>query len=392
MVRHEGTPAALPGPIHDLSAWALVAAARAPISVSPAGRSAANDLDPTLTESPILSDVSETTISVPAEWATQKAIWTAWPADAREWNDDLETPRRDVAAMVRALGETGHVRLLVNGPEAEASARAALGGAAQFVPARYGDIWLRDTGPIFARTHLGPVALRFATNSWGGKYDLPDDATVGDDIARIAETPVRRFDFVLEGGAVDHDGEGTILTTRQTLLNPNRNGWTRQQAETALGQAFGAKKIIWIDEGLKNDHTDGHIDNIARFAGPGRVVCQAPAGDDDPNRETLDAIARTLEASTDATGRKLQVARIPGVGLYRNALGELAPASHMNFVIANGLVVVPVYGTSTEAAALAGLQSVFPDHKVVGVPSRGLLGCGTAGGGSFHCITQQEPL
>jgi agmatine deiminase len=235
------------------------------------------------------------------------------------------------------------------------------------------------------------VALRFATNSWGGKYDLPDDATVGDDIARVAEVPVQRFAFVLEGGAIDHDGEGTILTTRQTLLNPNRNGWTRAQAEAALGEAFGAKKVIWIDEGLQNDHTDGHIDNIARFVGPGRVVCQAPAGSDDPNAATLDAIAATLESATDASGRKLEVTRIPGVGLYRNALGEISPASHMNFVIANGLVVVPVYGTATEQPALDAIQAVFPDHKVIGVPSKGLLGCGEAGGGSFHCITQQEP-
>jgi agmatine deiminase len=339
----------------------------------------------------MLPDVTETTISVHPEWALLKAIWTAWPADAREWNGDLEAPRRDVAAMVNALSETNTVRLLVNGPEAEASARAALGGTAELVQARYGDIWLRDTGPIFARTHLGPVALRFASNSWGGKYDLPDDATVGDDIARVAEVPVQRFAFVLEGGAVDHDGEGTILTTRQTLLNPNRNGWTRAQAEAALGEAFGAKKVIWIDEGLKNDHTDGHIDNIARFVGPGRVVCQAPAGNDDPNAETLEAIAGALEAATDANGRKLEVTRIPGVGLYRNAEGEVSPASHMNFVIANGLVVVPVYGTASEQAALYAIQSVFPDHKVIGVPSKGLLGCGDAGGGSFHCITQQEP-
>ncbi len=339
----------------------------------------------------MLPDVTETTISVPPEWALLKAVWTAWPADANEWNGDLEPPRRDVAALVVALAETNTVRLLVNGAEAEASARAALGGAADIVQARYGDIWLRDTGPIFARTHLGPVALRFATNSWGGKYDLPDDATVGDDIARIAQTSVRRFAFVLEGGAVDHDGEGTVLTTRQTLLNPNRNGWTRAQAEAALGEALGARKVIWIDEGLQNDHTDGHIDNIARFVGPGRVVCQAPAGDDDPNRETLDAIAAALEAASDASGRKLEVARIPGVGLYRNALGEISPASHMNFVIANGLVVVPVYGTATEPAALDAIRAVFPDHKVVGVASSGLLGCGTAGGGSFHCITQQEP-
>ena len=330
-------------------------------------------------------------VSVPPEWAPQRAIWTAWPADANEWNGDLEAPRRDVAALVNALAP-GNVRVLVNGAEAEASARVALGSAAEVVPAKYGDIWLRDTGPIFARTPDGAVALRFKTNSWGGKYDLPDDATVGDDIARLAGAAVRRFGFVLEGGAVDHDGAGTLLTTRQTLLNPNRNGWTKAQAEAALAEAFGASNVIWIDEGLRGDHTDGHIDNIARFVAPGRVVCQAPAGPDDPNAASLDAIARTLSSATDAGGRRLEVVRIPGPGLYRNALGEIAPASHMNFVIANGVVVVPVYGTPTQAAALAALQAIFPGRRVVGVSSRGLLGCGEAGGGSFHCITQQEPL
>jgi agmatine deiminase len=332
------------------------------------------------------------TISIPAEWAPQKAIWTAWPADPREWNGDLASPRRDVAAMVNALGDGNAVRLLVNGQEAEASARAAVGGAAEIVPLKYGDIWLRDTGPIFARSAQGQVALRFKINAWGGKFDLPDDAAVGDDIAKLAGKPVLRFGFVLEGGAIDHDGEGTILTTRQTLLNPNRNGWNGEEAEDALGQALGAKKIIWIGEGLLNDHTDGHIDNIARFVGPARVVCQSPAGPDDPNAKTLTAIAEALENATDALGRKLEVIRIPGVGLYRNALGEVSPASHMNFIIANGIVVVPVYGTKTEDAALEALQAVFPDRKVVGVRSHGLLGAGDAGGGSFHCITQQEPL
>lgn len=335
--------------------------------------------------------VSENVISVPAEWAPQKTIWTAWPADPSQWNGNLAAPRRDVAALVRALGEANTVRLLVNGAEAEASARASLDGGAAIVQAKYGDIWLRDTGPIFARTPDGAVALRFKTNSWGGKFDLPDDAFVGDDIARLAGTPIRHFDFVLEGGAVDHDGEGTILTTRQTLLNPNRNGWTKDEAEAALRQAFGAKKIIWIDEGLKNDHTDGHIDNIARFVGPARVVCQAPAGGDDPNASVLNEIARKLVAATDARGRPLDIVRIPGVGLLRDALGEIAPASHLNFVIANGVVVVPIYGTRSEGAALDALRAVFPGRKVVGVASRGLLGAGLAGGGSFHCITQQEP-
>lgn len=329
---------------------------------------------------------------VPAEWAPQTAIWTAWPADAGEWNGNLNLPRADVAALVRALSATNTVRVLVNGEEAERTAKTAIGDCADVIAAKYGDIWLRDTGPIFAKNSRGKIALRFATNSWGGKYDLPDDATVGDDVARISQTPVKRFAFVLEGGAVDHDGEGTILTTRQTLLNPNRNGWTNEQAEAALSEAFGAKRVIWIDEGLANDHTDGHIDNIARFVAPGRVVCQAPSGPDDPNAATLNAIAATLEAATDQQGRKLDVVRIPGAGRYVNALGEISPASHMNFIIANGVVVVPVYGTPTQDAALAALQAVFPKRKVIGVPSRGLLGCGEAGGGSFHCITQQEPL
>ena len=330
--------------------------------------------------------------SVPPEWAPQAAIWTAWPASVSQWNGDLATPRRDVAAMVRALAETDKVRLLVNGAEAEATARAAVGEAAEIVPARYGDIWLRDTGPIFASTAEGRVALRFKTNGWGGKFDLPDDAAVGGDIARLARLPVLNFDFVLEGGAVEQDGAGTILTTRQTLLNANRNGWTEAEAETALGRAFGARKIIWIDEGLKNDHTDGHIDNLARFVAPATVVCQAPAGSDDPNAETLDAIAARLDGETDALGRKITLIRIPGPGLYRDALGGIAPASHLNFIIANGSVVVPIYGTPAEAAALEALRQVFPGRKVIGVPARGVLGAGAAGGGSFHCITRQEPV
>jgi agmatine deiminase len=335
--------------------------------------------------------VTHRPISVAPEWAPQKAMWTAWPANAGQWNGDLEAPRRDVAAMVRALAPVNRVRLLVNGAEAEASARAALGDVAEIVLARYGDIWLRDTGPIFARRRGGAVALRFKTNSWGGKFDLPDDATVGEDIARLAGVPALSFDFVLEGGAVDRDGEGTILATRQTLLNPNRNGWSRAEAEAALELGLGAKTVIWIDEGLKNDHTDGHIDNIARFVGPGRVVCQSPSGPDDPNAETLDVIARTLEQAIDVNGARLEVIRIPGPGLYRNAFGDIAPASHLNFVIANGVVVAPVYGTPTQDAALEGLRALFPGRNVIGVPSRGLLGAGEAGGGSFHCITQQEP-
>ena len=335
--------------------------------------------------------ITKSTLGVPPEWAPQKAIWTAWPADASEWNYDLEAPRRDVAAMVRVLSPANAVRVLANGAEAEASARAALGDVADIVPAVYGDIWLRDTGPIFARTPQGPIALHFKTNGWGGKFALAGDDTVGDDIARAAGLPTLPFDFVLEGGAIDHDGEGTILTTRQTLLNANRNGWTEEAAEAALKTALGAEKIIWIDEGLKGDHTDGHVDNVARFVGPGRVVCQSPEGQDDPNAATLQAVAARLDAAKDAKGRTLDVVRIPSPGRVLNSAGEVAPASHLNFVIANGVVVMPTYGTSASDAARKALQAVCPDRKVIGLPSHGLLGAGSAGGGSFHCITCEEP-
>ena len=336
--------------------------------------------------------VTEQAIAIPTEWGPHQAIWTAWPADPEQWNGDLAGPRADVAGLIHALAAANRVRLLVAGTEAEASARSALGGAAELVPARYGDIWLRDTGPIFARDERGKVALRFETNGWGGKYDLADDHTVGDEIARLAGVRTRKFGFVLEGGAVEQDGEGTILATRQTLLNANRNAWSEREAEQALREAFGARKIVWLVRGLLNDHTDGHIDCLARFVAPGRVVCQSPAGADDPNAEVLNEIARTLEAATDAEGRRLEVIRIPSPGLFIDDAGEIAPASHVNFAIANGVVAMPVYGTPSAEAAVAALQAVFPTRKVVGLPSRALLGSGDAGGGSFHCITREEPL
>jgi agmatine deiminase len=335
--------------------------------------------------------LTEQTIALPPEWGPQKAIWTAWPADPGEWNGDLETPRRVVEAMVRALSEAVTVRLLANGAEAESSARVALDDVAEIVATRYGDIWLRDTGALFARGPHGPVALRFKNNGWGGKYDVSADAGLPEAMARLSGVPLRKIDFVLEGGAIDHDGEGTFLATRQTLLNPNRNGWTEADAESALQKALGARKIIWLESGLINDATDGHVDNLARFVGPGRVVCQSPLGSDDPNADTLMAIAERLEDATDALGRKLKVTRVPGTGLVLNPKNKIYPASHLNFVIANGIVVVPVYGTPGETRVLEDLQTLLPGRKVVGISSRGFVGWGIAGGGSFHCITQQEP-
>jgi agmatine deiminase len=334
-------------------------------------------------------------IIIPAEWAKHKAIWTCWPSAAYLWLEDLEPARAEVGAMIKALiattpegGAGDVVYVFASGPEAAANARAALPDQVHVHDIPFGDIWLRDTGPIFAQTGGAKTALRFGFNGWGGKYDLAHDDSVGDAVAALAGSQIKRADFVLEGGAVDHDGEGTVLTTRQCVLHPNRNGnWTQTTAEAHFATALGAKKILWLSDGLLNDHTDGHVDNIARFIGPGRVMCMEAYGEDDPNRDVLDIIAADLAAMTDAAGRKLEVVRIPSPGLVTDEDGEAIPASHLNFIIGNASVVVPHYGTPSADAALRAIAAAFPGRRVVGINSTAIL----TGGGSFHCITQQEP-
>jgi agmatine deiminase len=254
----------------------------------------------------------------------------------------------------------------------------------EIVPGRFGDIWLRDTGPIFA----GGAAQAFRFNGWGGKYRLEGDDAVAGQIAAGSDTPLAPHDFILEGGAIDHDGAGTVLTTRQCLLNPNRNpDWTEARAEAALAEALGARKLLWLGDGLANDHTDGHVDNLARFIAPGVVAVPVAWGRGDPNAQAYDAAARDLAAMTDAEGRALMVARIPSPGWIEGAEGGAAPASHMNFIIANQAVIMPIYEPRPAELALQALEALFPGRTVIGLPSTAIL----TGGGSFHCITQQEP-
>ncbi|MDB5439164.1 MAG: hypothetical protein JWM33_1591 [Caulobacteraceae bacterium] len=327
-------------------------------------------------------------MTVPAEWAPHRAMWLGFPSHAELWQDDLVYAQEEVAALARALAGPGgeRVRLLTGTPEGEAAARALLGDVAgiEIVPGRFGDIWLRDTGPIF-RSDGAAAAFRF--NGWGGKYELEFDDTVAAQIAQHAGAELLEHPFVLEGGAVDHDGEGTVLTTGQCLLNPNRNpDWTIEAAEAALTVSLGARKVIWLGDGLFNDHTDGHVDNLARFIAPGVVACPMGFGEDDPNQAAYDAAAGRLATATDAAGRRLRVVRIPSPGLIEED-GEIIPASHMNFLIANKAVIAPLYGSKSGALALEVLSDAFPGREVIGLSSNAIL----TGGGSFHCISQQEP-
>jgi agmatine deiminase len=328
---------------------------------------------------------------VPAEWSPHRAMWVGWPSHAELWEDNLEPAQAEVEALVRALAGPGRerVRLMIGTAEAVEPARARFDGVAgiEIVPARFGDIWLRDTGPIFAAGSRHASAFRF--NGWGGKYALQHDDTVADQIALAAGAALDRHDFILEGGALDHDGAGTVLTTGQCLLNPNRNpGWTDAVAEQALTQAMGARKVLWLGDGLLNDHTDGHVDNLARFVAPGVIACPVPWGRNDPNADVYDAVAQALSGMTDAEGQPIRLLRLPSPGLVLDEDERPIPASHMNFLIANGAVIVPTYGDEAAARlACEGLATVFPDREIIALPSTAIL----SGGGSFHCISQQEP-
>jgi len=328
---------------------------------------------------------------VPAEWHPHQAMWLGFPSHAELWEDDLEAAQAEVSALARALAGPGkeRVRLMVCGDDAEATARRLLDGAeVEIVRGQFGDIWLRDTGPIFVERDGAFAATSFAFNGWGGKYVLDGDETVADQIAAAAGAPLTSETFVLEGGAIDHDGLGTVLTTRQCLLNPNRNpGWTEIEAEAALTRSLGARAVLWLGDGLLNDHTDGHVDNLARFVAPGVVACPIAWGRADPNAAVYDAAARALSGMRNARGGALTVVRIASPGPIEGAEGKPAPASHMNFVIANGAVIAPVYESRASAFALDALQSVFPERAVIGLASNALL----SGGGSFHSITREEP-
>jgi len=331
------------------------------------------------------------TPTVPAEWAPHRAMWVGFPSHPDVWREDFAQAQAEVAGLARALAGPGgeRVRLMVVGDEAEAAAKALLGDTTvEIVRGQFGDIWLRDTGPIFVETADGPVAAGFLFNGWGGKYEMEGDDTVAEQIAAASGAPLTRNDFVLEGGSLDHDGMGCVLTTRQCLLNANRNGdFDEAKASAALAASLGVKKVLWLGDGLLNDHTDGHIDNLARFVAPGVVACPMAFGIDDPNADVYAETARTLGAMTDGRGSPLQVVRIPSPGLIRDADGEIIPASHMNFLIANEAVIVPIYAEESGAFAVEVISGLFPEREVIGLPSTAIL----TGGGSFHCISQQEP-
>jgi len=316
------------------------------------------------------------------EWAPHEAVWIGFPSDAELWLGDLKLAEQEVAAFAEAVhagGKGERVRLVAAHEGAAESARR-LAPFAEVIVEPFGDIWLRDTGPIILGSGGGRRAQGFGFNGWGGKYELEGDDDLGERLACGGGFPFAKADWVLEGGAIDGDGSGTVVTTEQCLLNPNRNSLTRDEVEGRLTRDLGFERVVWLGSGLLNDHTDGHVDNLARFIAPGRVAIPTPAKDD-PNEAVYRDAAKRLRST------KLDLVTLPSPGRILDSDGDVIPASYMNFYIGNASVVVPQYGAPNDRAAVEVLQALFPDRIAIGLRADHIL----TGGGSFHCISQQVP-
>ncbi len=347
---------------------------------------------------------------MPAEWAPHAGCWMIWPERPDNWRLGAKPAQAAFIAVASAIARFEPVTMLASARQYE-NARATLPPEIRVLEMSSNDSWCRDVGPSFLRGPNGELGgVDWIFNAWGGlkgglyfPWDLDDQ--IAGKILGLERARRFRAPRVLEGGAIHVDGEGTVLVAEQCVLNENRNeGITRAAMEAMLRDYLGVSQIIWLGNGVPGDETDGHVDNLACFVAPGRVLlswCDDPA---DPHHAvSRDAEAR-LKVARDAKGRALEVVRMPmptpmfitaeeaaGVdatlsGMNR-AAGERLAASYVNFYIANGAIIAPAFGVETDAAAHGVLARLFPEREIVMVPAREIL----LGGGNIHCITQQQP-
>lgn len=328
---------------------------------------------------------------MPAEWAPHQATWLAWPHKEASWPGKLERIPPIFAAMARALAPGERVRICVADAAMEAAARAQIGSVEgiEFFPIANNDAWIRDHGPIFLKRAGGSQAVvDWDYNAWGGKYPPFDlDDTVPARIGEALGLTVFHPGMILEGGSIDVDGEGTLLTTEACLLNPNRNPRLRRaEIEAHLRDYLGVEAILWLGEGIAGDDTDGHVDDLTRFVAPGVVVTAVENDSGDPNAAPLAANLERLRGLRDARGRRLEVYTLPMPAAVEWD-GQRLPASYANFYIGNETILLPQFACPQDEAAARVLEGLFPRRRVVGLDCRDLVW----GLGAFHCLTQQQP-
>lgn len=350
---------------------------------------------------------------MPAEWAPQSQVWTIWPERPDSWRAGAQPAQRDFLSVIRAIARFTPVTVCTSATSFVAASDAlAADSRVRVVELSNDDAWMRDSGPTFLIDGHGNLAgVDWDFNAWGGDngglyptWDL--DALVARKVLQMER--VQRYatpGFILEGGSIHVDGEGTLLTTEECLLNPNRNPHlNREQIESILRDHTGAETIIWLPRGLDGDETDGHIDNFCCFVRPGEVLLSWTDDESDPNYRYCREALAVLASSRDARGRSLTVHRMPlpapihaileseggaeGIEPDENGNPPRLAASYVNFLISNLGIVVPGFDDPMDIEAVQILQRLFPNHEVVMCPGREIL----LGGGNIHCITQQQPL
>jgi agmatine deiminase len=340
----------------------------------------------------------------PAEWERHAGTWLAWPHNPETWPGRIDGAISAVVAMVRALAPHEAVAILVDDARMEESARKRLdaggvdaGARVAFHRVPTNDAWLRDTGPIFVARRAEAeceddtprrALVDFGFDAWGGKYEPYDlDDAVPRRLAEALSLPRFAADFVLEGGSVDGNGHGAVLTTESCLLDAKRGGdRSREAMERRLGEWLGATTVLWLGAGIVGDDTDGHVDDVARFVAPGTVVTVVESDSADANCAPLAENLKRLRGMRDQDGKPLAIATLPMPPPFVRD-GARTPASYANFYLANDVALVPTFGVPTDTRALAVLRELLAPRDVVGIPCRDLI----VGLGALHCMTQQEP-
>ncbi len=334
--------------------------------------------------------------SMPAEWAPHAATWISWPFDDDLWEGQLEGVRADMAGLASTVARFEALVVNARDDEAERDARRRLSRSAapmarvSFLRVPLNDAWFRDNGPIFVTGPAGEVALTdWQFNAWGGKY-APWDADDAAPAAVARHLAMQRFEvpYVMEGGSLDVDGLGTCLTTRSCLLSPERNPELGERAlEDLLRRNLGVERVVWLEGGLEGDHTDGHIDTLARFVDERTIVCAVCDDERDPNHAPTRHNLEALRALRRPDGAPYRVVPLPLPRRRLTFAGRRLAASYANFYFGNGFAAVPLYDDVNDQAALETLRRLLPERRVVGLSARHLV----TGGGALHCVTQQQP-
>lgn len=333
---------------------------------------------------------------MPAEWEQHEATWLSWPKDPETFPDQiLPKVEKIYIEMIKALHEKEKVHVLVNDEKTQIKVQKLLDEAGVknnviIHKIKTVDVWMRDYGPIFVKNNSKIKMTKWIFNAWGGKYEqlMHDNSVVDQMIPLLGDIEVTKPGIILEGGSIEVNGNGTLLTTEQCLLNQNRNKHlNKEQIEDYLKQHLGVSHIIWLKEGIAGDDTDGHIDDIARFVGPNTILCATEQTKSDDNHQILNHNLETLKNAKNEKGEPFEVKELPMPGRVDSPYGRL-PASYANFYIGNGVVLLPTFNHKNDQKAISILEENFPNRKVVPIYCEPLVW----GLGAIHCVTQQQPI